>query len=101
MWASAGIGVAGVATGVTFGLLASSSWSKAESRCADAPFGCSGEGVGHAEDAGTQADVATVALIVGGVGLGTGLILWLTDSDDATSAELALEPTRMSLRGKF
>jgi hypothetical protein len=99
-WVSAGIGLAGIATGVTFGLLASSSWSKVESRCRDGFDDCP-EGVGHAEDAGTRADVATVAFIVGGVGLGASLILLLTDSDDAASAELALEPTRMSLRGRF
>lgn len=100
-WVSGGIGVAGIATGATFGLLASSSWSKVESRCADYPHDCSDEGMSHAEDAGTRADVATVAFIVGGVGLGVSLISLLTGSDDAASAELALEPTRMSLRGRF
>jgi hypothetical protein len=94
-WVSGGVGVAGVVTGSVFGLLASSSWSKAKDSCNDGTYGCSTD----EDSARMQANVATVAFIVGGVGLGLSTILFLTD--DPESPEVALEPTRVVLRGRF
>lgn len=94
-WVSGGVGVAGVVTGTVFGLLASSNWSEAKDSCEDGTFDCD-----KTEDtARTQANVATVAFIVGGVGLGLSTVLFLTDGPE--SPEVALEPTRVVLRGRF
>lgn len=94
-WISGGVGAAGVVTGTVFGLLASSSWSEAKDSCNDGTYECS-----KSEDsAKTQANVATVAFIVGGVGLGLSTVLFLTDGPE--SPEVALEPTRVVLRGRF
>jgi hypothetical protein len=99
-WVMGGVGVASIAVGATFGLMASSNWSKAKDGCIDYPYRCDDDAVAQADDASTQATVATVAFIVGGAALGTGLVLFLTDSDEP-SAELAITPSSVSLRGRF
>jgi hypothetical protein len=99
-WVMGGVGVASIAVGATFGLMASSNWSKAKDGCSDYPYECGDDAVAQADDASTQATVATVAFIVGGAALGTGLVLFLTDSDEP-SAELAITPSSVSLRGRF
>lgn len=99
-WVVGGVGVASIAVGATFGLMASSNWSKAKDGCTDYPYECQDDAVAQADDASTQATVATVAFIVGGAALGTGLVLFLTDSDEP-STELAITPTSVSLRGRF
>ncbi len=98
-WVSGGVGVAGVVTGTVFGLLASSSWSKAQDGCDDGAFECTADAIDKEDSARTQANVATVAFIVGGVGLGLSTVLFLTDGPE--SPEVALEPTRVVLRGRF
>jgi hypothetical protein len=104
-WVSGGLGVAGIATGSVFGLLASSNWSKGKDTCADPPYQCSRDGVSDGETAETQATLATVAFIVGGVGLGLSTVLFLTDtggSESASaSAQVRLEPTRVVVQGRF
>jgi hypothetical protein len=100
-WVIGGVGVASIATGATFALLASSNWSKAEDGCTDLPYDCSSDAVGQADSASTQATIANVAFIVGGAALGTSLVLFLTSSDDPASTELAITPSSVSLRGRF
>jgi hypothetical protein len=100
-WVLGGVGIASLATGATFALLASSSWSKAEDGCTDLPYACSSDAVSQADSASTQATIANVAFIVGGAALGTGLVLLLTSPDDPASTELAITPASVSLRGRF
>lgn len=99
-WVLGGVGVASVAVGATFGLMASSNWSEAKDGCIDYPFGCEGDAVDQADDASTQATVATVAFIVGGAALGTSVVLFMTSADEP-GAEVAFTPTSVSLRGRF
>jgi hypothetical protein len=99
-WTLGGVGVAGLATGAVFGVLASSSWKKAEQSCADYPYECTIEGIDHANTAGTRADVATAAFIVGAAALGTSVVLFAFDSG-TSRAELALDADRLALRGRF
>lgn len=99
-WVLGGVGVASVAAGATFGLMASSNWSKAKDGCEDYPFRCNDDAVTQADDASTQATLATVAFIVGGAALGTSVVLFVTSSDEP-SAELAFTPSSVSLRGRF
>lgn len=100
-WALGGVGAAALATGATLGVLASSSWSKAKDECGDLPYDCSANAVSRADDASTQANVATAAFIVGGAALGASLVLFLTSSEDPSRAELALTPSSVSLRGSW
>jgi hypothetical protein len=99
-WVLGGVGVASVAVGATFGLMASSNWSKAKDGCVDYPWECNDDAVAQADDASTQATVATVAFIVGGAALGTSVVLFLTDSGKP-GAELAITPSSVALRGSF
>jgi hypothetical protein len=99
-WVLGGVGVASLAVGATFGLMASSNWSKAKDGCDDYPFGCEDDAVAQADDASTQATLATVAFIVGGAALGTSVVLFVTSSDEP-GAEVAFTPTSVSLRGRF
>jgi hypothetical protein len=99
-WTLGGVGVAGLATGAVFGVLASSSWKKAEQSCGDYPYECTLDGIEHGNTASTRADVATAAFIVGGAALGTSLVLFALDSG-SSGAELALSPDRVALRGRF
>ena len=100
-WVLGGVGAASIATGATFALLASSNWSKAEDGCTDSPYSCTQDAVSQGESANTQATIANVAFIVGGAALGTSLVLFLTSSDGPASAELAITPASVSLRGRF
>jgi hypothetical protein len=99
-WVLGGVGVASVAVGATFGLMASSNWSKAKDGCDAYPFECTDDAVSQANDASTQATVATVAFILGGAALGTSVVLFVTSADEP-GAEVAFTPTSVSLRGRF
>jgi hypothetical protein len=99
-WVLGGVGVASVAVGATFGLMASSNWSKAKDGCEDYPFQCSDDAVDQADDASTRATLATVAFIVGGAALGTSVVLFVTSAGEP-GAEVAFTPTGVSLQGRF
>jgi hypothetical protein len=100
-WVLGGVGAAALATGATFGVLASSNWSSAKDECGDLPYDCSPEAVTRGDDASTQANVATAAFIVGGAALGASVVLLLTSSPDSPGTELALTPSSVSLRGRW
>lgn len=100
-WVLGGVGAAALATGATLGVLASSNWSKAKDECGDLPYDCSPDAVTRADDASTQANVATAAFIVGGAALGASLVLFFTSSGDSPGTELALTPTSVSFRGRW
>jgi hypothetical protein len=100
-WALGGVGTAALATGAIFTALAASSWSKAEGSCADYPYGCTPQGLDHADTAGTRATIATVFLLAGGSALATSIVLFVTSTEDPESPELALSPAGLHLRGSF
>jgi hypothetical protein len=72
-----GAGVAGIALGTVFGLLASSKWSQAKNDCG---HGCPNGSPARSEEneASTDGTVSTIAFAIGGVALATGLVLYLT-----------------------
>jgi hypothetical protein len=100
-WASGTVGVAGAATGIVFGLLAASNWATAKDGCQDYPFACTLDAKSKADRAKAQANIATVATITGGVGLGLSALLFLTDPGETVSAELVVGPTHLLARGTF
>lgn len=100
-WVLGGVGAASVATGAVFTALAASSWSRAEDSCVDYPYQCSQAGLDHADDAETQAAVATVGFIVGGAALGASVVLFLTSDGEPEGPALELGLGRVSLRGGF
>jgi hypothetical protein len=72
-----GVGVAGVAVGSVFGIMANASNSKADPFCSSSDH-CTDEGKSYVNTAHSQATVSTVAFAIGGAGLLAGTILWLT-----------------------
>jgi hypothetical protein len=84
-----GVGVVATTLGAVFGLSASSKWSNAENAC---PGGrCrSPQDAELGEDAGTAADVSTIAFTVGAIGLVSGAVLYFTAPKSAERTSTAL-----------
>ena len=96
-----GIGVVGAGLGTAFGLMALSAKNDAQNAC---PAQCAThDGVDKWSDAGSKGNVATAAFIVGGVGLATGAVLWLTagGSGERPAAQVGLGPGLLQVRGTW
>ena len=100
-WTLGGVGIAGLATGAVFGALASSSWTKAKEGCVDYPYQCPPDALDHADTASTQATVATLGFVLGGVALGASVVLFVLDQEDPEGAQVALDADRVTFRGRF
>jgi hypothetical protein len=89
-----GVGVAGIAVGSAFGLMANSSWTNAKNACGS---GCSPNAPAQTEknDANGQATIATIGFIAGGVLVATGLALFFTapKNSNGETAQWHLLPT--------
>jgi hypothetical protein len=73
----ASAGVAGVAVGSVFGIMASSKWSSAQSDC-NPNCTSSSPAIGERSDAQNDATVATVAFVAGGAAIVAGAVLFFT-----------------------
>jgi hypothetical protein len=74
-----GVGIAGLAAGGVFGLLASSSLSKERTDCGPSSTCASYQaGLGDYNAANTFATASTIAFVAGGVLVAGGAVLWLT-----------------------
>ncbi len=92
------IGVIGLVAGTVFGLNAQSEWDDAQA--CDAEPSCTNGGM-LSEDASSSADIATIAFVVGGVGIAGGLVLWLTapSAESDSGDELAGVSVGVGLNG--
>src|SRR5262249_55235160 len=80
------LGVAGLAVGTTFGVMASSKYDDSKHYCRPDDVNlCSQHGVDLRNTAFTYGNVATAGFIVGGVALAAGATLWLTSSGSSES----------------
>ena len=97
---AAGVGVVGIGVGTIFGLSAMSKQDEANAKC---PGACSDQaGVDLWNDARTAGNISTVGFIVGGVGLATGAILWLTAKPSRkTSVHADVGPGTLQIRGTW
>jgi hypothetical protein len=95
-----GVGVAGVAVGSIFGLQSMSKHNDASAKC---PGACSDQaGVELWNDARSAGNISTIGFVVGGVGLATGAILWLTAKTPRASALQAdIGPNSVHIRGTW
>ena len=84
----AGIGVAGVATGVVFGLL-----SKSKHDDASAPSTTQQDAIDLQDTAKSFATISTVSFIAGGVLVAAGATWWILDGKAATKQGTAPSPT--------
>jgi hypothetical protein len=106
-WAlvAGGLGLVGVGVGTYFGLASMSKHDDATKVCPTST--CTGPNAHNGSqlwsDAVKDGNVATIAFIVGGVGLATGVTLWLTApaSRDARSVGLVVGPGHLALRGDW
>jgi hypothetical protein len=106
-----GVGVAGLAAGAIFGLMASSSWSTAQKECGATSCSQYPQASSDEQKASTYATVSTVAFIAGGVAVAAGALLWLTapsaENPAASTAGMAIAPSLtpggggLLLRGGF
>jgi hypothetical protein len=96
----AGVGVAGLAAGSVFGLLAFSSWSKSQSEChrPATPANChSPHDAGADHDAAmTSATVSTVTYIAGGALTAAGLAVWMAARHEAGPPPMPTGITRVA-----
>jgi hypothetical protein len=100
-YVAGGVGVAGLATFGVFGLLNNSTYSDLEDRC---PENRCPESAQSDIDRGKNYQLfANIGLVVGVVGIGTGVTLFALSSGHSDEGELraVISPTGASLRGRF
>jgi tetratricopeptide (TPR) repeat protein len=98
-WVVGGTGLALLATAGVFAGLAASKNRDSKADCdPEDPSRCGPTGVGLRNDAKSLANVATVASILGGVGVASGLVIYVTapDTEDAPG-----QAALLSLQGTF
>jgi hypothetical protein len=103
----AGLGVAGVALGTVFGLIAKSNndASMANGAC-DANNACNVPGLASRDAAVRDGTISTIAFAAGGAFLVAGVVLWFTapstaKAESASRAGLRLAPAGATLVGAF
>lgn len=98
-----GVGAVGLGVGVTTGLMATSKHQSAEDAC---PKGVCREGSSGADDAESFRSlrtVSTIGYVVGALGVGAGVTLWLTAPKKTEAARVGawVGPASAGLRGAF
>jgi hypothetical protein len=98
------VGVMGAAAGTVFGLKAGSDWTAAKSHCRSYPQGCDTVAVNLSQDARSAGNTATVAFVVGAVGLAGGALIYFTaPKNPSTEKTLSLQinPTSVGLTYRY
>ena len=91
--AAGSLGVAGVVFGSIFGLVASSKWHDAQTNQCHETLVCTPQGGVLVNDAKSAATLSDVGFIVGALGLGGGIALWLTaPSATSTVGRISVSP---------
>jgi hypothetical protein len=94
-----GVGVVGIVIGTVFGLKAKSKNDQSKDKCSpNNPNLCGTEGVALRDQAFDAAKIGTLGMVVGGVGLITGITLFLTAPSDKPAS--ARGPT-LNVSGGF
>jgi hypothetical protein len=99
------VGLAAVAAGAVFGLLAQSAKDGYERQCGSnvgqPPGACTNQGVQGHNDASTKAALSSGFFIGGGVAAAAGAVLFFTAPKSVPSATVGLGPTGLVVRGEF
>jgi hypothetical protein len=94
-------GIAGLAGGGVFGVLASSGWKSAQNEC-PGHAGCSPQAIKDRSNAVTEAMLSTVGFIAGGVLLAGGVTIYLTaPKSGSVPVGLEVRPGGLALQGGF
>jgi hypothetical protein len=98
--AAASVGVAGVVVGSVFGLKAMSTHKDAENQCT--PQCYDQAGVDLKDQSMRAGNVATIAFVVGGVGLAGAAVLWFSDNSvKPTSPQVGIGPSGLIVKGAW
>jgi hypothetical protein len=86
-----GVGVVGLVVGSIFGLVSKSTYDGAlKDNCNNNPASCNGDGVTAGKDAHSQATIATIGFVAGGVLLAGGALLYFTAPKSGVSVAPAV-----------
>jgi hypothetical protein len=98
-----GVGLVGVGLGTYFTLQSKSKHDETDRLCGGSPACPTQAGVDASNDARSLGNLATVSMIVGGVGLASGLALWLTapSRESEPSARVGLGFGTVDVRGTW
>ena len=100
-----GVGMAGLATGIVTGLMASSRHATAEQKCPERTCTTGSEGAEALDSFRTLRTVSTIGYIVGGIGLAAGTTLFLTAPtpapEQAASLRVWISADRVGVLGAF
>ena len=100
--AAGGVGVVGVALGTVFGLRAASKWKDAKPGCLDYPYGCSPRALDLTSEARSAGTLSTIGFVLGGVGLATGAVFWLTaPSGKEGATSVGVSPQGVIVKGSL
>jgi hypothetical protein len=98
-----GVGAVGLAVGVGAGLAASSKHSSAADACTEGKCAEGSSGADDVDSFRRLRTISTVGYVVGAVGIGAGVTLWLTAPKSKTSGRAGafIGATSAGLRGAF
>ncbi len=89
----AGVGVAGVATGTTAGVMTLEKKHVADDNCDDDRKVCNQRGKDANDSGRLLGNISTIGFAVGALGLGGAVYLWVSEPNDPTSARLKARVT--------
>jgi hypothetical protein len=101
-YVAGGIGVLGFATAAISGAMASSTYGDLNSACSNGP--CPSSKAGEISSGKTQETLANVGLVVGALGVGAGVTLFMLSMPKgapAANAGLFVSPGWIGVRGAF
>jgi hypothetical protein len=90
-----GAGLAGVGLGVYFGLRASSKWSSAQDGCKPGQCASGSQAQEDQADASSAGTLSTIAFVIGGTALVTGITLFVLAPSTATATATARAPVHL------
>jgi hypothetical protein len=102
---SAGVGVVGLGLFTVFGIMTNSAYSSLKDECGGGA--CPPSKKSDVDSAKTKQTVANVGLVVGGVGIGAGVVLYVLSrgggkaKTETAADHLVLGPTYAGYRGTF
>jgi hypothetical protein len=97
-WISSGVGVAGLATFATFGLLSKQKFDQLAAVCTPT---CPASRQSDVSTGKTEQTVANVALVVGALGAATGITLFIVSSGKSSETHVSFTPSGLIVEGSF
>lgn len=96
-----GAGAAGVGVGIATGLMATARHSSAEDACPDGKCPAGSSAMDDVDAFRTLRTVSTIGYVVGAVGVGAGVTLWLTSPKEEVAIGPTIGPLSAGVRGRF